>query len=295
LHNGVAVKAEYGLAAADFNGDGWPDVFEVVAPGGGFSIQNLNLYLNQAANDGAGNPQFQAAYDAHTGFTITSVFGDLHNSGRSVIAYDYNRDGRMDVLVGNGAAGGSIRILLNNCPGTLQANGVVLCSSNPQFTDGGYLISNLDTGNSGFGTNTDRGAPVFDYADVDGDGLPDLIVGASNCCSQATYRLRLFKGCSGGVGCTAGLENLASQNRTYNGAATGVFIADFSLDGKRDLYVASDGHGYNSGTNGGTSWYWANNGTTTPFSAAPTQITLHNSPAGDYDHGAVFNYDNDPR
>jgi hypothetical protein len=295
LHGGIAPSARYGLAAADFNGDGWPDVFEAVAPiGSGGQITALNMYLNQAANDGAGNPQFQAAYDAHTGFTITSVLGDMLAVATVAVAVDYNHDGRMDILLANGNQGGSIRILLNNCPGTLQANGVVLCSSNPQFTDGGYLISNLDTGNSGFGTNVTTGTPAFAYADVDGDGLPDLVVGAPNCCAEANYRLRLFKGCSGGVGCTAGLENVASQNMTYNGAATSVHIADFSGDGKPDLFVASDGHSYNAGLNGGASWYWINNGTTTPFSAAPVNVTAAGSPATDYDGGAAFDYDNDP-
>jgi len=202
----------------------------------------------------------------------------------------------MDVLIGNGAAGGSIRILLNNCPGTMQASGVFKCSSPPTFVDGGYLISNLNAVGSvtdGFGTNVSGATPTFAYADVDGDGLKIFVVGAPNCCTNANRRLRLFKGCAGGTGCTSGLENVASQSMSFVGAATDVFIADFSLDGKPDLIVATDNWQYNSG-NGGATYYWQNNGTSTPFSATPTALTTHTATNVDYDLGFLFDYDNDP-
>ncbi|MGN6108007.1 MAG: hypothetical protein ACTHU0_23060 [Kofleriaceae bacterium] len=289
----LSYSGRYSLAAADFNGDGWDDLFEAYAPAGSsHAITTFHMYLNNAANDASGNPQFRARYNAAS-FTPNNVLGQQLWSTGNVVTVDYNKDGRMDVLVGNGAAGGSIRILLNSCTGTTQPNGVVKCTSNPMFTDGGYLISNLNANNSGFGTNTSGGTPAFAYADVDGDGLRDLVVGAPNCCTQAAARMRIFKGCTGGTTCAAGLEKTASQSVSFVGAATNVFLADFSLDGKLDLIVATDNWNYNSG-NGGATYYYENNGTTTPFSGAPRQLTAHTNQIQDYDIGFVFDYDRDP-
>jgi type IV pilus assembly protein PilY1 len=300
LH-GSGFDGTFGLAAGDFNGDGWDDVFEAYAPNSAAGINDpittLNLYLNSASNDGSGYPQFQAAYSAQSGFTVTTALGNQTWSGTSVKAVDYNNDGRQDILIGTGKQGGSIRILLNNCIGVVQPSGKVLCTFAPRFTDGGYLKSDLTTGaTAGFGTNVQGGLPVFDYADVDGDGLRELVVGAANCCDPSTMRIRIFKGCSGGTGCTSGLENTSSQNiPTFPGAATAVFIADFSRDGKLDLAVATDGKNYANTTNGGTTFYYRNNGTGAPFSDGLTaQLTTRGAPVDDYDVGVLFDYDRDP-
>ncbi len=61
--------------------------------------------------------------------------------------------------------------------------------------------------------------------------------------------------------------------------------ADFSLDGKNDLIMATDG-------NSGQVYYFKNNGTSTPFSAGVTQILTETF--NDFDTGFLFNYDNDP-
>ena len=50
-------------AAADFNGDGWPDVFRSSAPTGG-DPDSAVLWLNAGANDGNGDPTFNSSYAA---------------------------------------------------------------------------------------------------------------------------------------------------------------------------------------------------------------------------------------
>jgi type IV pilus assembly protein PilY1 len=294
----VSYSGRYSLAAADFDGDGWPDLFEgYAAASGGHTIGTLSLYLNAGANDAAGNPQFLPRYAAASGFTPSAIFGKQLWSTGNTQAVDYNGDGRQDVLIGHGGEGGSIRVLLGSCPGTPQPSGVVRCSSPPVLTDGGSLVTGLATvagSAQGFGTNVSGGTPAFAYADVDLDGLSDLVVGAPNCCSSATRRLRLFKGCAGGTGCSAGLETTASQSLAFAGAATNVFIADFSLDGRPDVMVATDNWNYNSG-NGAITYFYQNNGTATPFSAAPQQLTSRSASSQDYDIGFVFDYDQDPQ
>jgi hypothetical protein len=290
-------NGRYAIAAADFNGDGWADVLEFQAPATAYQLTTVNLYLNLAANDAQSRPTFGAALRPITG--ISSYVGIQSWSGTSIVAVDWNGDGYMDVLLGSGAQGGSIRIFKGSCTKSASAvknaAGLWPCTSAPVLTDQGYLISNLATNHTpstadGFGTNAGGGLPVFGYADLDGDGKRDLIVGAPNCCTTAAYRLRLFKGVSATT-----VESVASQSLTSTGAVTGVFIADYSQDGKLDLIVATDGKNYNPAVNGGTTYYYVNNGTNTPFSGGvKQQITFRGSPNTDYDVGFIFDYDRDP-
>jgi len=156
------------------------------------------------------------------------------------------------------------------------------CANRPHFAYAGYLVRDLRLG-SGRGN-----LPVFSYNDFDGDGLPDLIVGAPACCVQD--RLRVFKGQPGG-----GVEQTFSESIAWPGAATAVLEADFSLDGKPDLLVGADNWNYKYGQLGGLSNYYRNNGTAAAFSGGSTQtLTTQNNPTYDFDVGFVFNYDNDP-
>jgi FG-GAP-like repeat len=290
-------QGRYAIAAADFNGDGWDDVIEFQAPSSAYQLTTVNLYTNKAVNDASSRPTFNTAYNPITG--ISSYVGVQSWSGTNINTLDWNADGFLDILLGSGAQGGSIRIFKGTCTkadGAVQnAAGLWPCTGNFTLSDQGYLISNLSTNHTpstadGFGTNTNGGLPTFAYADVDLDGKRDLIVGAPNCCSTAAYRLRLFKG----VSATA-VESVASQSLTSTGAVTGVFVADYSQDGKPDLIVATDGHNYSNSVNGGTTYYYVNNGTNTPFSGGvKQQITLRGSPNTDYDVGFIFDYDRDP-
>jgi hypothetical protein len=238
-------SGRYAIAATDFDGDGWDDVLEVQSPSSGYQMTTINLYVNKAANDASNRPQFNLAYKPIT--TLTGILGAQMWSGTNIVALDWNGDGYVDVLIGSGASGGSIRILKGSCSKSASAvknaAGLWPCTAGTYtLTDQGYMISNLDTNHSpatadGFGTNTSGGTPMFAYADVDLDGKRDLIVGSPNCCSTAAFRLRLFKG----VSATA-VESVASQSLTSSGAITGIFVADYSQDGKPDLIVATDGH-----------------------------------------------------
>jgi len=296
LHT-TGFSGRYALAAADFNGDGWDDVLEVQSPSSGYQMTTVNLYINKAANDSSSRPTFNTAYNPITG--ISAYVGNQMWSGTNIVAVDWNSDGYMDILLGSGSQGGSIRIFKGSCTkaatAVKNAAGMWPCTGNLTFTDQGYMLSNLATNHTpatadGFGTNVSGATPMFAYADVDGDGNRDLILGAPNCCTTAAFRLRLFKG----VSATA-VETVASQSLTSTGAITGVFVADYSQDGKPDLIVATDGHNYSSSVNGGTTYYYVNNGTSTPFSGGvKQQITVHGSPNTDYDVGFIFDYDRDP-
>jgi hypothetical protein len=124
------------VAAADFNGDGKPDL--VVA---NVSTKTVSVLLNTTA-PGATTPSFAVQQTFATG-----------NSPNSVAAADINGDGKPDVIVANGA-GNTVSVLLNTtAPG----------AATPSFA-----------AQVKFGTGA--GPDGLAVADINGDGRPDLIV-----------------------------------------------------------------------------------------------------------------------
>jgi hypothetical protein len=127
--------------------------------------------------------------------------------GLNLIQADYNNDGCMDILVLRGAWEFPQRksLLRNNCDGT--------------FTD--------VTSSSGLGEPTSTQTAV--WADIDNDGLLDLIVGNEN------SPLQLFRNKGDGtfedISHSAGVDRVAFTK--------GVTAADYDNDGYVDFYVSN--------------------------------------------------------
>ncbi|HVV87689.1 MAG TPA: FG-GAP-like repeat-containing protein [Kofleriaceae bacterium] len=279
------------IAAADFNGDGWPDVFRAEAtPGSAPSV--ATIWLNKGLNDLQGYPQFKAGYSAMASGASPADFGTQNWGGTNVVAMDYNGDRKIDLLVGSGENGGTIKVFLNRCtlvsPILLPpaAPAPLPCANNPTFSYSTTLITGLGFGSYG---SPDGKLAVFAYTDVDGDGRKDLVAGGPACCSNSNMRLRYWPGIDGG-GISA-----TSQSIGFQGGATVVLLDDFSGDGKPDLIVGTDDWKYNP-DHGGEAYYWTNDGSSTPFKTSPTKLTSYNYPTMyDYDVGFSFDYDHDPQ
>ncbi len=290
------------LMAGDFDGDTWPDVIELNAPKSSatnYEPTRAVVLLNAAANTVNG-ATFKTPYNAFKAPTTSRSVGYQSKEGTNTAVVDFNGDRKLDFVIGTSAGGGTIRVFINNCtsPARPPANGLIPCVDAPTFSYWGDLVANL-----GFTANTEDGLPMFAYEDFDGDGYRDLVVGAPGCCTPATNeiikRLRMFRGLSGGgLSPTADLIKL-NASTYFTGSAIGIYAADYSLDGKPDIIVATDNYYPKVGANiGGQAWFWQNNGTSTPFSSPyRTQIATRGSGSNqstDFDVGFVFNYDNDP-
>jgi hypothetical protein len=232
-----------GLAMADFNGDGFPDVATI---GGSFTASGMFLHIYFNNGDGS----LRDPVDTPLGFQAGGI-----------AVGDFNHDGKPDVVVGrnNNFIIGNIAVLLGNGDGTFQ--------NSANFTAGGSLAVGdfnhdgiqdfvalpdlfLGNGDGTFrqfkGTLTVNG--LFNQggfphiADMDGDGLPDIVVAQSD-------RLTVFLNNGNGTFKPPAVFN--------TGGAWDLVLADFDSDGLPD--IATTGAGLNE-----TVALLLNNGSGTP-------------------------------
>jgi hypothetical protein len=170
---------------------------------------------------------------------------------RSVVAADFNRDGKLDLAVTDQASGGGgVNILFGNGDGTFQAPVSYRAGNSPGFLrvadlngDGApdLVTTNqtantvsvlLNQGNGTFGSATTYGTGQFPLtvavADLNGDSIPDLIT-ANNSGGSVSVLL----GQAGGT--------FASPVDYSAGAGPySVAVGDFNGDGNLDLVVTNN-------------------------------------------------------
>ena len=191
----------FGLALADVNGDGRPDVI-VTNECATTSCTNSSVSILLGNGDGT----FQKAVNYNSG----------GYSSFSVTIADVNGDGKPDVVVTN-------RCINENGCQTSGNVGVLLGKGNGTF-------QNVVTYSSG-----GQQAVSVAVGDVNSDGKPDLIVAnqcADSSCVTGSVAILLGNG-SGNF--------LAAVSYSSGGeAAAFVAVADINGDGKPDLLVAND-------------------------------------------------------
>ena len=223
-------------ATGDVTGDGVPDILTTTGLGGGPRVRvfdgvtgdvvkdffayeptftgGLFLAVGDVNGDGVGDiitgtevgggPRVQA-FDARTGATLLNyyAFDPDQRGGVRVAAGDFNRDGRADVVATTGV-GVQTRVRV------LDAAGSVLTDYAPyeaSYTGGVYVAA----------------------ADFDGDGTPDVVVGAD---AGGGPRVQVFRGLT---------QTVLADFFAYDaGERGGVRVAakDITGDGKAELVTA---------------------------------------------------------
>jgi uncharacterized protein (TIGR03437 family) len=229
------------IAVADFNGDGNPDIaiggttgillgngdgtFRAGSPlaGGGSSTQIWAF----AAGDLNGDGKIDLVYSDIQNQVVVPLFGNgdgTFKAGQayaisqlpdSLILVDYNNDGRLDIVNGQGDArifgpagqSGNTDILLNNGDGTFQGAPTYFSLPNSEASDYGFSLLS--------------GMAVAKF----GGATPGLLTSGAGA-------LTLFVGNAKG-----GLQ--APQSVPLQGGAGAIAAGDFNGDGKADAAVVS--------------------------------------------------------
>ncbi|MFO0935196.1 MAG: FG-GAP-like repeat-containing protein [Gemmataceae bacterium] len=182
----------------DFNGDGVADTAYVIGAGGGSQVRVI---------------------DGKTGTDLapqTSVFEGTYTGGLFIAAADFNGDGKSEIIVSPDQGGGGRITVLK-----IQ-NGVM----------------NVAANFFGIDDTSFRGGARIATADVNGDGSPDLIVGAGY---GGGPRVAIFDG-KAVMGATTTPARLVSDFFAFGGSdvsslRNGIYVAagDLNGDGKAEL------------------------------------------------------------
>jgi microcompartment protein CcmK/EutM len=184
----------HAVAVADLNGDGLPDLLVANAGAG-----TVSVLMNTTA-PGAATPTFATQQSFATGTFPTSV-----------AVADLNGDGFPDLVVANESSD-TVSVLLNTT--TPDA-------STPSF----HLQQTFATGNS---------PTSVVAADMNGDGLPDLVVANSGSTTVSVLFNTTAPGAT--TASFANQQTFATGNTPY-----AVVAADVNGDGRPDIVVANAG------------------------------------------------------
>ncbi|MFL6208690.1 MAG: FG-GAP-like repeat-containing protein [Pyrinomonadaceae bacterium] len=233
-----------GLIAGDFNGDGALDLVTSSYDNGDTATSNRNMRMLFGNGDGTFRPA--GSYPAG-GIT-------------SMLAGDFNADGKLDLVITVYINGNGVRLFLNNGDGTF-GGGVpvftdisVIASAAGDFNGDGKLdlaLSSgilgsdqvnvvLGNGNGTFQPPLQNAAGTHDtqdsikVGDLNGDGKPDLLV------AVAQGEINLLVGRGDGT-FARGVNLISSVNRDYQPTVVGDFNHDGKLDFAYGVYSSTRG------------------------------------------------------
>ncbi len=259
--NGINASDRSGLSvssAGDINGDGIDDLMigaSSASPNGSSSGQS---YVVFGSSSGFSSTLNLSSLDGSNGFAINGI-NAFDFSGRSVSsAGDINGDGIDDLMIGASSADPN---------GSSSGQSYVVFGSSSSFSST-LNLSSLD-GSNGFAINginafDSSGRSVSSAGDINGDGIDDLIIGASSADPNGNFSGQSYVvfGSSSGLGSTLNLSSLDGSNGfAINGIAefdsSGRSVSsagDINGDGIDDLIIGANRASPNGNNRSGQSY-----------------------------------------
>ena len=206
-----------GVTSADYNNDGWPDIFISSLDGKKTLLKNKGLHSTIPEFE---NATHEAGLDVDETYTFPTWFWDYDNDGwPDIFVCGYLFDGSLAKTAAaealNKPLGGVSKMYLyhNNHDGTFREVSREVGLDRPVFAMG-----------SNFG-------------DIDNDGWPDMYLGTGNPDLKSLVPNRLFKNIGGKK--FADVTSSARMGHLQKGH--GVSFADVDNDGDQDIFIEIGG------------------------------------------------------
>lgn len=205
-----------GVTSADYNNDGWPDIF--------VSTMSGKKYLLKNKCKGGKDVDFE---------DVTYKAGiDIKQNTFTTWFFDYNNDGWPDILVGS-----------YNFTTTLGHYAALEALGTPVADNGNIFLfkNNRDGTFTNVTHNVGLDKVVFsmggNFGDIDNDGFPDLYFGTGNPDFGSLIPNKLFRNIGGEK-----FADVTRSSRTGNlQKGHGVSFADFRNNGLQDIFVEMGG------------------------------------------------------
>jgi hypothetical protein len=207
-----------GVTAADYNNDGWPDIFISTMDGNKHLLRNMCIKGKDVQFDEVTG---KAHLDANMEPTFTTWFYDYNNDGwPDILVSDYNHQNRP--LGYYSAAEGLGK------PVSLAGN-VFLYRNNQDGT-----FSNVT---NEVGLNKVVYSMGANFGDIDNDGYPDMYFGTGNPDFRSLVPNKLFRNIGGKM-----FADVTTSSRTGNlQKGHGVAFADLRNTGIQDIFIEMGG------------------------------------------------------
>lgn len=205
-----------GVTSADYNNDGWPDIF--------VSAMSGRKYLLKNKRKGGKDVDFE---------DVTDKAGiNIKQNTFTTWFFDYDNDGWPDILLGS-----------YNFSNTLGYYAALEALGTPVADDGNIFLfrNNRDGTFTNVTHNAGLDKVVFsmggNFGDIDNDGYPDLYFGTGNPDFGSLIPNKLFRNIGG-----MKFADVTRSSRTGNlQKGHGVSFADFRNNGLQDIFIEMGG------------------------------------------------------